>query len=333
MNDNSQENLGTAPSTATIQPLGPAAGPGTSSQRQTVHEVITARMVELLERGTIPWRSGWTRSPVGAPRSASTGKVYRGINHFLLAVAAQAAGYARSSWITFRQAKDLGGSVRKGEKGLPCIFWRVLDGRPSADEQDAEAADDGVAPSSGRRRFVVRYYTVFNVQQCEGLPADQVDTTTTPARAILPCDAIVSGYQAGPRIDHGFNRACYSPIDDKVSMPSPTVFDTAEAYYATLYHELAHSSGHPDRLGRFPSSGIVPPFGSPDYSREELVAEMGSALLCAEAGISCATLENQAAYVAGWLKVLEEDSRAVVFAAAQAQRAVDRILGRSGGEA
>ena len=144
---------------------------------------------------------------------------------------------------------------------------------------------------------MIRYYTVFNVQQCEGLPAHLVDTNTTPARAILPCDAIVSGYQAGPKIEHGFNRACYSPINDKVSMPSATVFDTAEHYYATLYHELTHSSGHPDRLGRFPSSGILPPFGSPDYSRE--------------AGISCATLENQAAYVAGWLKVLEQDSRAV----------------------
>jgi antirestriction protein ArdC len=325
MNDNSQESLATTSSTVTVE--------SRTSQRQTVHEVITAKMVGLLERGTVPWRSGWTRSPVGAPRSASTGKVYRGINHFLLAVAAQAAGYTRSSWVTFRQAKELGGSVRKGEKGLPCIFWRVLDGGSPSDEQEADAADDSDARSSGRRRFVIRYYTVFNVQQCEGLPAHLVDTSTTPARAILPCDAIVSGYQAGPTIEHGFNRACYSPINDNVSMPSATVFDTAEHYYATLYHELTHSSGHPDRLGRFPSSGILPPFGSPDYSREELVAEMGSALLCAEAGISCATLENQAAYVAGWLKVLEQDSRAVIFAAAQAQRAVDRILGRNDGEA
>jgi antirestriction protein ArdC len=327
MDDNSQQNLDTTPRTATVDSLDPAPGPR-SSQRQPVHDLITSRMVELLERGTVPWRSGWTRSPVGSPRSASTGKVYRGINHFLLAVAAQAAGYARSSWITFRQAKELGGSVRKGEKGLPCIFWRVLDGGTDADERDTDAADDGAARSSGRRRFVVRYYTVFNVQQCDGLPAHLVDSSSMPAKVITPCESIVSGYQAGPSVEHGFNRACYSPINDRVSMPSAAVFDTTEDYYSTLFHELTHSTGHPDRLARFPESGVVPPFGSPDYSREELVAEMGAALLCAEAGISCATLENQAAYVAGWLKVLEEDSRAVIIAAAQAQRAVDRILGR-----
>ena len=167
MDANSQQTLDTTSRTVTSRsPVDPTPKPR-SSQRQTVHDLITSRMVELLERGTVPWRSGWTRSPVGAPRSARTGKVYRGINHFLLAVAAQAAGYARSSWITFRQAKELGGSVRKGEKGLPCIFWRVLDGGTDADERDTDAADDGAARSSGRRRFVVRYYTVFNVQQCD----------------------------------------------------------------------------------------------------------------------------------------------------------------------
>jgi antirestriction protein ArdC len=325
MNDTSRDATASASTTGTVEPVRSEAR---TSQRQSVYDLITTRILELLQRGTVPWRSGWTRSPVGAPRSGSTGKVYRGINHFLLAVATQSAGYSRSTWLTFRQTKELGGSVRKGEKGMPCIFWRVLDRDDDGSDHDCDAADAGEASSAGRRRFVLRYYTVFNVQQCDGLPASLVESSPVPDREILDCRAIVSGYAGGPQIEHGLNRACYSPIADRVSMPAPAAFESSEAYYATLLHELVHSSGHPTRLGRFPVSGVVPPFGSADYSREELVAEMGAALLCAEGGISCATIDNQAAYVAGWLKCLEEDARAVVIAAAQAQRAADLILGR-----
>jgi antirestriction protein ArdC len=323
MNDTSHDT--SAAAAAGHEPSQAASRP---SSRQSVYDVVTTRILELLERGTVPWRSGWTRSPVGAPRSASTRKVYRGINHFLLAVAAQAAGYTRSSWITFRQAKELGGSVRKGEKGMPCIFWRVLDDERDGADTGPDIAVDGANGSGGKRRFVLRYYTVFNVHQCDGLPASLVESSTSPEREIVPCRAIVSGYLGAPRIEHGLNRASYSPADDKVSMPAAAAFHSTEDYYATLLHELVHSTGHPDRLARFPASGEVPPFGSADYSREELVAEMGAALLCAEGGIACATIDNQAAYVAGWLKALAEDSRAVVIAAAQAQRAVDLILGR-----
>lgn len=325
MNDTSEDATASAAPATGVEPFRPKARP---AQRQSVYDLITTRILELLQRGTVPWRSCWTRSPVGAPRSGTTGKVYRGINHFLLAVATQSAGYSRSTWLTFRQAKELGGSVRKGEKGMPCIFWRVLDRDDGGSDHDRDAPDDGEASSGGRRRFLLRYYTVFNVQQCDGLPASLVEASPVPDREILDCRAIVSGYASGPQIQHGLNRACYSPIADRVSMPAPSAFESSEAYYATLLHELVHSTGHPSRLGRFPVSGVVPPFGSADYSREELVAEMGAALLCAEGGISCTTIENQAAYVAGWLKSLEDDARAVVIAAAQAQRAVDVILGR-----
>jgi antirestriction protein ArdC len=172
---------------------------------------------------------------------------------------------------------------------------------------------------------------VFNLHQCDGLPAEfSASREDTSARRIIPCEDIVSGYAGGPRIGHGYNSAYYSVAKDSVSMPAITAFHTPEDYYSTLLHELCHSTGHPQRLGRLSTADAPAPFGSPDYSREELVAEMGAALLCAEAGIACATLENQAAYIAGWLKELKGDARAVVVAAAQAQRAADHILGRSG---
>jgi antirestriction protein ArdC len=306
----------------------PAVGT-TEGERRTVYEIVTSRVMELLERGTVPWRAGWTRSGMGEPRSATTGKAYRGINNLLLAVAAHVAGYKNDSWITFRQAKELGGSIRKGEKGSLCIFWRVLEGGRTESTEDGGDDDSGSEPDQrGRRRFVLRYYTVFNIEQCEGLPARfNADPDATPGRRIVPCEEIVSGFSGGPRIDHGFNAASYSPEQDRVAMPSPGAFRSPEEYYATLLHELTHATGHPNRLGRLSLTDAPAAFGSADYSREELVAEMGSAFLCAEAGISCATIENQAAYVAGWVKALQGDARAVVIAAAQAQRAADHILG------
>lgn len=306
--------------------------------RKNVYEIVTSRVLELLDRGTVPWRAGWTSSGIGQPTSAATGKAYRGINRFLLALAAEAAGYSNGSWITFRQSKELGGTIRKGEKGSLCVFWRVLDGKASAGRDEREGDEDPALPGGpvgerGRRRFVLRYYTVFNVQQCDGLPARfNPDTNETPARRLLPCEELVSGYQRAPEIVHGFNSAYYSLGADRVAMPAVSAFRTSEDYYATLFHELTHSTGHPNRLARLSGDAATAPFGSPDYSREELVAEMGSALLCAESGIACATVENQAAYVAGWLKTLKEDARAVVIAAAQAQRAADHILGVLGGE-
>jgi antirestriction protein ArdC len=315
-----------------------AADASGGDERRSVYEIVTARILELLERGTVPWRAGWTTSGVGVPRSAITGKAYRGINFFLLSVAAQVAGYRNGSWITFRQAKEVGGSIRRGEKGSLCIFWRVLDGAGERSPNDGDVASVDVSdqPTAGgrRRRFVLRYYTVFNIEQCEGLPTQfDPNPDVEPQRRIVPCDDIVLGFGGGPRIEHGFNAAWYTPDADLVSMPAPVAFRSPEDYYATLFHELTHATGHPDRLARFSKADALVAFGSSDYSREELVAEMGSALLCAEGGISSATIENQAAYIGGWVAALRGDARAVIVAAAQAQRAADLILGRTTGPA
>jgi len=286
-------------------------------------------------RRGLPMRGQRTRTNArtrkGPRKSAATGKPYRGINRLLLSVVADALGFTSPFWLTFRQAKELGGSVRKGEKGQPCVFWRIFDGSTPA-SQEEETNDDDTAPSS-RKRFVVRYYTVFNAAQCEGLPAEftAVPAASSPTNPITTCESIPLMYANGPTIVHGVNRAAYSVALDRVMLPGAPAFDTPEDYYSTLFHELTHSTGHHERLGRFPKTGggVIPPFGSPDYSREELVAELGAAFLCAEAKISCSVIENQAAYLNGWLAVLREDSKAIVIAAAQAQKAVDLILARS----
>ena len=175
---------------------------------------------------------------------------------------------------------------------------------------------------------MLRYYTVFNVAQCEGIAAPTIDVPERKHEPVQAAQATVRAMPNRPGIVHGYTGAAYSPRTDIVRMPKPERFDSNEAYYSTLFHELAHSTGHTDRLGR---KGIMDTvmFGSTTYSREELVAEMGSAFLCGEAGILEPCIDRSSAYIAGWLKALKNDRKLVVTAAAQAQKATDFILNRT----
>jgi antirestriction protein ArdC len=287
-----------------------------------VYDVITARIVEQLERGTVPWRKPWGGQG-SEPTSLATRKPYRGGNAFVLACSPYASPY----WLTYRQAQALGGHVRKGERGWPVVFWKFFD-----DEPTDEGTDDG---RQGRGRApLLRYFTVFNVGQCDGLPADKLPAVDAePVRTTAPiaaCEAVLDGLPSNrPDIRHGHNGAFYRPSEDWIGMPDAGRFTSDTGYYATLFHELTHATGHASRLAR---PGIVDPsrFGSDSYSREELVAEMGAAFLCGHCGIDTAPLvESHAAYVASWLGRLRADSRLVVIAAAQAQKAADWILGRA----
>jgi antirestriction protein ArdC len=278
-----------------------------------VYEIITERILGKLEEGTVPWRKPWQGGEAGMPRNLPTGHPYRGINVFLLA----AAGYASPYWLTFRQARQRGGSVRSGEHGTPVVFWKWH----HAQEQDAENR------RTRRRIPFLRYYTVFNLEQCDGVFVPV--TSMPPQREFSPiqrCDDVVAGMPDAPAIQMRRMQAAYLPAHDTVTMPARGAFESAEAYYATLFHELAHATGHVRRLGR-PAVMDSVAFGSHDYSKEELVAEMGAAFLCGYAGIETATLENAAAYIDSWLRVLRGDSRLVVQAATHAQKAADFILG------
>lgn len=294
---------------------GAQLGQHAASSPPGLYARITETVIAMLESGVVPWRSpilGQNGSEY--PRNLS-GRRYRGVNVFLLAFAGYSAGYAAPIWLTFRQAAALGGRVRKGEKGTLVIFWKP-----------EEVVDRG--SGEVRQRFVVRHYHVFNLEQCEevGIAAPPPPSPPTEAQRIAAADAIVRGYRDGPGIHHGGVHAFYVPAKDEVHIPDPSRFTSPQEYYSTLFHELAHSTGHSSRLDRKLVSQQAP-FGTADYGREELVAELAAAYLCGDCGIHPAVIENQTAYIAGWLGKLRKDSRLVLDAASAAQRAADRIRG------
>jgi len=289
------------------------------------YEIVTERIINLLEQGVIPWRRPW--SAAGEPRNLVTKKVYRGVNFFLLS----ATKYVSPFWLTMRQANELGGSVRKDEHSQIVVFWKV-DQFPNADsESDSEEHE---ADEKTRRRFVLRYYRLFNLEQCE-LPQAVLDKLPKieihQHDPIAAAERIISEMPNPPEIQYAGSKAFYSPITDRITLPPREFFSSAAEHFATLAHECSHASGHPKRLNR-DSIAEAAPFGSPIYATEELVAEMSAAYLCAEAGISPAVVENQAAYLQGWLAKLRSDKRLVVIAAAKAQRAADYILNRASAE-
>ncbi|MBV5329389.1 MAG: DUF1738 domain-containing protein [Chlorobium sp.] len=277
-----------------------------------VYSIVNDKIIGLLETGTVPWHKPWNAA-ANIPRNFVTKRPYRGVNTFLLGCSSFSSPY----WLTFKQALDKGGSVRKGEKSSLVIFWKFLDSNKSNDTS-SETSIGGKIP-------MLRYFNVFNFEQCDGLIAPVEDETYNDFDPITEAEAIIAGMPLCPEIKYGGNRACYSPMLDYIKMPNRHTFDTIEEFYSTTFHELTHSTGHSDRVGR---KSVQEPsfFGSHEYSKEELVAEMGAAFLCGHAGIVNTTLDNSAAYINGWLSKLKHDKTLLVSAAAQAQRAADYIL-------
>jgi len=278
-----------------------------NSPRGQVYFQIAERIIGLLEKGIIPWRKPW-KTQSGLPRNLVTQKPYRGINIFLL----HAMSYESPLWLTYRQALSLSGNVRKGEKATPVVFWKQLE------IADQKTGEPGKIP-------LLRYYHVFNLAQCENLKNLPAPPVATPFSPPSKPDEIVAFMPKRPEIKHGLRKAYYSPAEDIVAMPDRALFETEAGYYATLFHELVHSTGHASRLNRATltkSSG----FGSDPYCKEELVAEMGATFLCAHSGIENAIIENSAAYIQNWLAQLKDDKTLMVQAAAQAQKAADFIL-------
>jgi antirestriction protein ArdC len=260
-----------------------------------------------MEHGEIPWRKPWKAQ---LPRNVITNKPYRGVNLLLLG----SQDYPSPYWLTFKQAQEKGGHVKKGEKGSMVTFWKIIE----KDLEDKEGKE---------LQFLLRYYTVFNLAQCEGIKAPPIEKPINP---IQKGEEIVAGYKDAPIIRfNNQDKACYAPMGDYVSLQPKETFESVEGYYASLFHELTHSTGHEKRLGRFNSKDCPRPLVSDEYSKEELVAELGSAFLCAEAGIDNSQLENSAAYIQSWLKPLRNDKRLIVTASSQAAKAARYILGQT----
>jgi antirestriction protein ArdC len=281
-----------------------------------VYQIVTDKIVELLEKGTVPWKKGWT--VVGGrpqmPMNLVSKKPYRGINVWMLA----AAGYESPYWLTYKQAEKLGGQVRRGEQSTIAVFWKrdVIEDKKTGDE---------------KRVFLLRYYRVFNVEQCDGLESKLPKVEKPKAKSkkfnpIAEAEKIVAGMPKAPSIEHNGSAACYSPALDRVKMPVKESFHGEGEYYSTLFHELSHSTGHATRVGRFAGcTEDAKKFGSEPYAKEELIAEMSAAFLSAISGIET-TVDNSAAYIKGWLKALKDDHKMVVQAAAAAHRSADFIL-------
>ena len=282
------------------------------TSRKDINQMITDRLIERIKTtGLLPWKKPW-KSPNEVPRSLITHKPYRGINAFLL----HAMGYASPCWLTMNQVNALGGKVRRGEHACPVVFWKFFD----------EVEDVPGTPGPAKRYALLRYYSVFNTEQCEGLPANKLPVITTDATfcRLDEAERLVQEMPDQPKIRHDSRKACYSPQLDTIRMPPRVCFNDEAGYYDALFHELTHSTGHAKRLAR---KGLMElqTFGNDEYSQEELVAEMGSAFLCAHCGILMKTEDNTTAYLKHWLERLKADPSLLIRAGSQAQRAYDYI--------
>lgn len=287
-----------------------------------LYEEVTNQIISMLEQGQIPWHKPWTGTSAGAI-SHGTGKPYSLINQILL--------MEPGEYATWNQIQNEGGKVKKGSKAKHVYFWKLY--RKDAKDEDGNPIlnDDGTPKKVSIP--VLKSFNVFHVlNDCEGIKPKWIDKLpTAPAQPIEAAEAALADYikREGIRLiaDKISGRAYYSPAMDMINIPSIVQYtDTAE-YYSTAFHEATHSTGHPSRLHRFEVFGANAAFGSEEYSKEELTAEIGAACVLHQMGIeSPASLKNSAAYVQGWLKALKDDKQLIIGAAARAEKAVQLIL-------
>ncbi len=287
-----------------------------AGQRPTkdIYTRVTDRIIADLEQGIRPWMKPWHAEHAAGRITRPlrhNGMPYRGMNTLLLWGEAVAKGYAAPTWMTFKQAQEFDAHVRKGEHGSLVVFANTVTRTETNDAgEDVE-----------REIPFMKGYTVFNVEQIEGLPASYYARPENPlplSERIEHADRFINN--TGVTIRHGGNMAYYAPGPDHIQIPPFEAFRDKESYYATALHELTHATKHESRLNR--DFGRQK-FGDAGYAREELVAELGAAFLCAEIGITPEVRDDHAAYLASWLNVLKEDKRAIFSAAAHAQRAAD----------
>ncbi len=304
--------------------MAPKDGNNESSfNRKDVYTRVTDRIIADLEQGVRPWMKPWSADHAAGRIERPlrhNGTPYRGMNVLLLWGEAVAKGYAAPIWMTFKQSVELGAHVRKGEHGSLVVYANSI-----TRTDEASGGDTGTDGATEREIFFMRGYTVFNVEQIEGLPAHYYAQPENPlplSERIGSADRFMTA--TGATIRHGGNKAFYAPGPDLVQMPPFEAFKDKESYYATALHELTHWTNHKSRLDR---SFEAKRFGDSGYAREELVAELGAAFLCADLGITPEIRDDHAAYLGHWLNVLKEDKRAIFSAAAHAQRAADFLQG------
>jgi len=292
----------------------------TSLEKKDVYGMINSMILEKLQQNILPWKQSWNK--LGSARNYISQKPYRGINAMLL-------NHTKSEYplfVTFNQVKELGGHIKKGSKGNIVIFWKKLyygnEGKIDARKLKERSTEDV------KTIPLLRYYYVFNIDCVEGVEF-RLPEKNLSLQPIEECERIVSSMRHPPAIEQGGDQPYYNVAEDKVRVPQLGNFHSEAEYYATLFHELAHSTGHSSRLNRKLGTG----YRTKEYSFEELIAETAACFLCNEAGISGEVMDNSASYIKDWLErlpsILKEDDRFFVKATAQAQRAADYILGRT----
>ena len=273
-----------------------------------VADVITNRIIEKLEAGTVPWQKPWSGG--SWPKNVVSKKEYRGVNSFVLGCSEFSSPY----WGTFKQISDLGGTITKGQHGSPVLFYTWLE-----DKSDFEVE---------RKIPFMRFYKVWNLEQTTG-----VDMSKVPVAVVLNdnekldmCESIIKNMPLRPEIKFKEARAYYSPTLDIVNMPRMETFKDSESYYSTIYHELGHSTGHKSRLARKDFDGNC--FGSDSYSKEELVAELTASFLMSVCGIENKTIDNSASYIQSWIRKFKNYKNLLISASSQAQKAFDFITNK-----
>jgi antirestriction protein ArdC len=284
--------------------------------RQSLYAEVTARVVHEMSQGRMPWVQPWDSAGCGCamPHNAGTGRPYSGINVLILWSAVIEGGFSSQRWLTYRQAQAIGGNVRRGEKGTTVCYADRFTPRSEEEAAESEGRD-------ARQRAFLKRFTVFNVDQCEGLPETLTATPALPSEreAIPHGEELIRATGADFRI--GRELAFYSPSADFVEVPPQQAFRDQINYYRTALHELGHWTGHAGRLGRDQSGR----FGSAAYAREELVAEMASAFTCAALSIQPTVRHSD--YIVAWLDLLLDDDKAIFRAASAASKAADYLLG------
>ena len=272
--------------------------------KNKVYEIITNRIIEGLQTKKT-WLKGWISQ---MPKNAITKKTYSGINLLLLSL----NDYSSPYFLTYKQARQLKGYVKKGEKATIIIYWKIKE--TEATLETGEIKKEAIP--------ILRYYKVFNIEQCEGIKIKEDKEEFNP---IEKCEVIISEYKDKPEIKQG-QQSCYINTLDLIRIPDKNVFLNKEEYYSVLFHELTHSTGNEKRLNREGVAKAVN-FGSDKYSKEELIAELGNAFLCATGGIANKVIDNQQAYINNWIDVFRKDKKILIQASRQAQRSTDYIIG------
>ena len=286
-----------------------------------IYRQITDYVIAQLDKGEIIWQKPW--NILGFPKNIVTGHHYKGWNIFFLNFITSMFKYRTPYFITYRQALDMGGTIRRGQKGYPVIWWATIEKKNEQVNEEKEEESQVVYR-------IPKTHTVFNIDQTFGIGFPKVEELFSKNFSEIDCcEHLINNMIDAPKILHGGDEAYYHMTRDIINLPAKQRFHLADHYYKTLFHELIHCTGHPKRLNReelIKSDG----FSVEKYSKEELTAELGAAFLCGHCGISNTTIENSSAYIQGWLRALRNDRRLILKASSQAQAAVEYIYTPSG---